>query len=274
MSKKTISLTLFLTCLSFFLYSQDNHFAGGARSGGMSDASVTIQDSWAIFNNPAALAGLEHKSLGVFYENRFLIQATGRGALLYTSPLGNGNIGVGISHFGFQLFQSNKIGLAYAMQLFNSVSMGIQADYISAFQSDIYGNLHALTFDIGLLATPTEEFAIGFHAFNPLNLSYFDDNVHKMPIIFKLGFSYLFNNQLLLALETGKAINGFIPIFKMGIEYNIMDSFALRTGFSANNGIEYSFGLGYMMEQLNFDLAFAYHQILGNTPKVSLNYVF
>ncbi len=274
MIKNVLLSSIFIIIAPIILCSQDNHFVGGARSGGMADASVTLRDSWAVFNNPAALSGIEGKEFGLFYENKFMIPATGRGALLYTSPLGGGNFGVGISHFGFELFQSNVIGLAYALQLFNTVSMGVKADYVSAFQSDIYGNLNALTFDVGILATPTDEFAIGFHVFNPLNLSYFDDNVHKMPVIFKLGFSYLFNDQLLFALETGKAINGFIPVFKMGMEYNIMNSFALRAGFCANNGIEYSFGLGYMMEHINFDLAFAYHQILGNTPKVSLNYVF
>jgi hypothetical protein len=42
--------------------------------------------------------------------------------------------------------------------------------------------------------------------------------------------------------------------------------------------VEYSFGLGYKQHFgnnfLGFDLAYAYHEVLGSTPKLSVNYAF
>lgn len=267
-------LAVCLMCFSGLkLTGQEDFNYAGARSGGMANASVTFSDMWAVFNNPAGLAGLEYQSIGVFYENRFLMPETGYGSLLYTAPLGGGNLGVSASYFGYSLFSSNKIGLAYAQKLFSNVSMGVQIDYLSHFQTDYYGNLHALTFDIGILSKPTDNFAIGFHVFNPLNLSYFSDNTFKMPVVLKFGLSYLFSKELLLALETGKSINGEVPLIKLGLEYLMTESFALRTGFSGKP-FDYSFGMGYNSGDIQIDIAYTYHQILGSTPKVSVNYVF
>jgi hypothetical protein len=94
-----------------------------------------------------------------------------------------------------------------------------------------------------------------------------------MPVTMKLGLSYLFSDALLLAVETGKSINGYTSIFKAGIEYNLRKHFSFRVGISMLP-IEYSAGLGYKVAGATFDLAFAYHQILGLSPKISVQYEF
>ncbi len=271
--KKFIIVLLFIFAISICAFSQINESVAGARAGGMADASVTLQDTWSVFNNPAGLTGMESSNIGVFYENRFGLKETGYGAMAFATPLGAGSLGLGITHFGYSLFQTSNLGLAYAQQLFGSFSMGVKINYLSILQSDYYDNLNAFTFDIGILSKPTDEFSIAFHVFNPLNLSYTTDINEKLPVIYKLGFSYLFSSNLLIAIETGKATNGEIPIFKAGLEYIINEEFVLRTGFSTHP-VEYSFGAGYIMSHFRFDIAYAYHQILGSIPKVSLNYAF
>ena len=151
--------------------------------------------------------------------------------------------------------------------------MGILIDYFSIRQGGVYGSLNAINFELGLLSRPNENFAIGAHVFNPLNFSYFEDSDLRMPIAFKLGFSYLFSKSLLIAVETAKAINGYMPILRTGIEYSINNQFALRTGVAVAP-VEYTFGMGYNSGSVIFDLAFAYHEILGSTPKLSISYAF
>ncbi len=271
MKKLLILNFLVLLCLSVLSQSEIN-FAG-ARVAGMGNAGVSLSDNWAVFNNPAAMTGVENPIAGVFYENRFLLKETGYAALSFVSPLPMGNIGVGISHFGYSLFQSSKISVGYAHKLFKSVSMGVNLDYIALHQSANYGNLNALNFELGLLAKPNENFSIGAHVFNPINLSYFENSDYKMPIVIKLGFSYLFNKYLLFAVETGQAVNGHTPILRTGVEYLINEQFIMRTGVSIKP-VEYTFGFGYHSKIILFDIAYAYHEVLGSTPKISLAYEF
>lgn len=273
--RKKLTLLLIFICCNFVLLSQVHDINAGARSSGMANASVTLQDVWSVFNNPAGLAGVENTTLGLFYENRFGLKETGYGSVAFSSPFAGGSFGFGFSNFGYSLFQTNKFGIAYAQQLFSSVAMGVQIDYFSILQSEYYGNLHALTFDIGILAKPTDEFSIGFHAFNPLNLSYLSDlDGEKLPVILKLGLSYLFSKNLLIAIETSKALNAQVPVAILGFEYNFNRNLVLRTGVVFEDPIEYSFGLGYLFSNVQFDLGFHYHRILGASPNVSFNYAF
>jgi len=167
---KIILTTLLILLLSLPIFSQSELTFAGARSAGMGCAGVTLADNWAVFNNPAAMTGVENPMAGVFYENRFLLKETGYGALAFTSPLLGGNIGLGISHFGYSLFQSDKFSFGYAQQLFKTISMGVNIDYISMRQSGLYGNLNAINFELGLFAKPNDNFSIGAHIFNPMNI--------------------------------------------------------------------------------------------------------
>lgn len=275
---KRILLIIVFVVSCFAGYTQSMSYVAGARAAGMANAGITNQDTWAVFNNPAAYGWLNNKAIGIFYENRFLMKETGYGAMAFSSPLFGGNIGFGFSHFGYSLFQSDKIALGFSQQLFKGFSMGLQVNYFSVRQSDFYGNLNSVTFEAGILSKPNENFSIGAYIFNPLNLSYFENSDLKMPVAVRLGLSYLFSKSLLLSIETGKAINGYTPVFKTGFEYLLNDQFAFRAGI-AIAPVEYSFGLGYNnsfgnKNKLGFDLAFAYHEVLGSTPKLSINYEF
>lgn len=250
----------------------------GARAAGMAQASLANQDAWAVFNNPAAYGSLTNVNFGLYYENRFLLKETGYAALTVTTPLFAGNIGFGVSHFGYRYFQSDRFSLGYAQTLFRFLALGVNIDYYSIRQAEDYGNYNALTFDVGILARPTDKLFIGSYIGNPLNISSFEDKDLKLPVSLRLGVAYLFSDALLLSLETGKTINGHSPLLCCGIEYTIRKQFALRAGIAAKP-VEYSCGFGYnktfgKRHNLKCDLAFAYHQILGSSPKISINYAF
>lgn len=251
----------------------DTYNAGG-RSAGMGNTSLTLQDTWAVFNNPAATCRLKNISTSIYYENRFLLKQTGYGALAFQMPLHkSGNIGVGLSHYGYKHFQFNRYTISYSQLLFSNFSMGINIDYLNMVQSAEYGNANGLTFELGIFAQPVKNFSIGVYAFNPVSISFFESSDLKMPTTLRLGLSYLFSDALLIAVESGKTINGYSPIFKAGIEYSMKKHFAFRAGISLMP-VEYSFGVSYKVAGASFDLAGAYHQILGISPKLSVGYEF
>ncbi len=77
--------------------------------------------------------------------------------------------------------------------------------------------------------------------------------------------------KLLLA-EAEKNID-FSARFKAGAEYKIADALHLRGGV-ATNPAQYFMGAGINLKDLKIDFAASYHQVLGVTPAISLNYLF
>ena len=64
------------------------------------------------------------------------------------------------------------------------------------------------------------------------------------------------------------------PIIKGGIEYLLHPSLAIRLGASTNPSL-ISFGIGYRLSSnFKIDVASSYHQNLGFTPGLSIQYAF
>lgn len=274
MKLKSVILSILAFAISSAAVAQIETNNAGARSAGMANTSLTIRDTWAVFNNPAATCRLQHISAGIYYENRFLLKQTGFGALAFQMPLHkSGNLTVGVSHYGYKLYQYSRAVIGYSQQLFANLYMGLNLNYIHLSQAEYYGRANGMTFELGIYSQPVKNFSLGVYVFNPVNISFFENSDLKMPVAMKFGLSYLFSDALLLAVETGKTINGYTPIFKGGIEYNLRKHFSFRAGISMVP-IEYSFGLGYKVAGATIDLAFAYHQILGLSPKISVQYEF
>jgi hypothetical protein len=269
MKRITLSFLSIFFLVSTILAGNENTTIGG-RASAMGGAAVTLSDFWAINNNQAGLAELKKMKLGFYFENRFLSKELSYKALAFALPTKSGVFGVNYSHFGYSLYSEQKVGLAYAKSFGKRFSAGLQLDYLGTSIADNYGNKSAFTFELGVLAKLTNNVTIGVHLFNPVNAKFNDYNNEKIPSVFKLGFSYLFSEKLLFAIETEKNIN-YNPIFKAGIDYKIISFAYLRLGISNNPTIS-TFGFGVDYKQFTIDFSSSVHQIMGYSPQFSLIY--
>lgn len=264
---------LLIVILPILTYADGEHPSVGARSAGMAGISLINNDVWAVFNNQASMSGIDATTVALYYENRFLLKQTGFGALAFTTPMLGGNIGISVSHFGYQLYNENTFGIAYALELFKNVSMGIKMDYQYLQQAYDYGNRNALTFEIGVLAKPTEELKFGIHAYNPLQLSYIGYDDEYLPVCLAVGAGYTFSKKLTISAEAEKILQVNPIIFRLGLEYKSAKGLALRTGITTYP-VRASFGLGFIHNHLTANIAYSWHQVLGSTPHISLAYAF
>lgn len=268
--KKSISVFI-LSMMAVWSFAQSNTHFGG-RSAGMAHASVTLSDVWSSHHNQAGLAWLEIPSVGVYYQNKFTVSQLSNLGLAYAHPLKKGTIGVQWSNFGYSLYQENKIGLAYALQLSDKLSGGIQLDYLSTRLGGIYGSKSALAAEVGLLAKLTSKLSIGAHIYNPTRTKLNDYNNEAIATIMRLGIDYRFSEKVLLVVETEKDVD-HIAMLKTGIEYKANDNFFFRGGIATGPTLG-SFGFGLNMEQYKLDIAASYHQTLGFSPELSFVYQF
>ena len=263
--------------LLFFLLGLNLHSAGieyyraGARPLALSDAYVSVSDIWSSFYNQAGIAGIDRLDAGIFYESPFLLKELSNMAGSILLPTKTGNFALSFTQFGKKSYKEKKLGLAFGKQLGKKLKAGIQFDYFSMTLPENDRAFGFTTFEGGVIFTPIREFTLGAHAFNPVNAGIrYEEGMEKIPVRFCLGGNYILNDILLFCLEGEK--EGNYPVcLKTGFEYQPVREFAVRFGFSGKP-YRLTAGMGYKTGRLSADLGFSYHNSLGVTPSVSLQY--
>ncbi len=241
---------------------------GGARGIAMGNASATFTDINAAFSNQSGLAFLTEANFSAYTEQRFLTGAVNSFNVAAANPFKNiGTFGLNINYFGFQEYNEQKIGLAYARQLSANFAIGAQFDYLST-RIPSYGQANSFTAELGFLYKMSKTVHLGAHAYNFVRAGL--PNGDKLPSIYKIGLAYLPSDKVQINSELEKNINNPLN-FKLGIEYRPSSQFIVRTGFNTAP-FRMSGGLGLQHQGLTIDAGVNYHQILGFSPALSLSY--
>jgi hypothetical protein len=273
--KSAFSKVIFCVISSLFLFgnielSAQNSITlhAGARGLAMGNASVAFQDINSIFSNQAGLVNLTNPSFILFSEQRFALQEIRSIAAGAVYPTKSGVFGLSINYYGFEEYNEQKIGLAYSRKLAEKLSFGAQVNYLN-YRIPEYGNKGFLSFEVGLQIQILKELTIAAHLVNPIGQEIVENE--NLPTVFKIGGAYQPSKKVIISLEVEKDID-FKTRIKGGIEYQLIDAFALRVGF-ADNPNSFNFGVGYKLkEKLNIDIGVNYHQVLGFSPGLGLVY--
>jgi hypothetical protein len=265
-------LVLFLVLLfSGSVFSQSLKESYGSRAAGMGTAAVMLTDVWSVFNNQAALTDLKSVTAGISVSNKFLLKELSVKSVGLAIPIKLGTLGAKVSSFGYNVYQESFYGLAYGIKLSNKFSMGVGLNYESVnINAEGYSRKSGVTGEVSLLAKISDKVQVASHIYNPTRTQLFEYNDERIPTIFNLGASYLFDQKARFVCEVEKDID-FKPIFKGGVEYLPTENIYLRFGAS-NQPALYSFGFGFKAKQLNIDIASSYHNVLGFSPQVSIIY--
>ncbi len=262
-------LTGLLILLGFLKLAASENYPAGARALALSNAFVSVSDTWSTFHNQAGLAGLSNISAGFFYESRFMTDELSLTAVSMAIPLKAGTFGLSFSQFGKGAYKEQRAGLAFAKELTKHLSAAVQIDYFSEHFPENSNAMGYATFEAGVIYNTGNNLFFGAHIFNPV-MNGFDtpSGFQKMPTIFKTGGHYRFPKMVLLVFEAEK-IPGQPVQLKTGIEFSPVKNVALRFGASGKP-VNLNAGIGFQKGKITTDIAFYYHGILGLTPAVSL----
>lgn len=266
------ALSLLIALLPLVLATAQNGVppVGGARAAGMGYTGATFGDINALFTNQAGLAGVDKTTATAFGEQRFLLSELGSYSFGLALPTTSGTFGLSLNYFGFEGYNEQRIGLAYGRRLFDKLSIGAQALVLNT-QIPEYGNRAAVTFELGFLATLLPELQLGVHAYSPIRVQVVESEY--LPSVLKAGLQYRPSEQIRLLAEVEKDID-YPARAKFGLEYQLADPFQLRVGV-ATQPTTVNFGLGYqIMDNMRFDIASSYHEVLGFSPAGGLVYQF
>ena len=181
-------IILYPIFFSFSLFAQNGPINPlSSRSNSIANASVAFSDINSLFNNQAGLAGLKNISFLISGQETFRNPYSDNGGGGFAIPISSGTFGLNFHYFGADDIKQNKIGLAYARKLFETLSVGIQFDMLST-QIPLNEKSNLFTFEIGLQYKLIENLLLGIHLYNPAKLEIVEGEF--LPTILRLGTTY------------------------------------------------------------------------------------
>jgi hypothetical protein len=268
-SLQKISVSVYIAFFPLALRAGDPSFIpAGAAQAGMAYVTVMKPDLWSSFHNQAALAFQQGFSCGICYDNRFGIKEMGTCTASFAAKTGRAAIGAIYSRFGYSDFNRQMAGIACALPISGNLAAGVQIDFFNEKMYGEYGDSQALTFEAGLLITPTEDLRFGIHLFNPVPNSV---RKNEMTSGIRAGAGIKLTGNLLAGAELEMTTGGGVDL-RTGFDFEIAKGFWLRGGFRTMNS-SFSFGFGYRVKTAIIDIAFATHEKLGITSSISLTFV-
>ena len=252
--------------VQFTANAQNGNYNAGGRSRGIANASLTISDAFAAYNNIAALASLKGHSLCFFssmYYNTPGLFTLGAGL---NSHILKGIASLNFYRFGDDLFNEHKVGLGYSHKI-RFISLGIQINYIQ-YNIEGYGSSGLIALEFGGIVQIFPELYFGAYIFNPTQSDPYHDQRGFLPMFLKTGLSYRPVTNLMLNIE----YQYYLYIkrsFSIGMEYVIRDKVAVRSGITLR-ALRSTFGIGFMPGKFQVNYAADIHPLLGISHEFSV----
>jgi len=262
-------LFLFLLFSPFFVKAQTGQTAGeNAFSLAIGGASIGLDGIYGMQGNQASIVEGRDLEILLSSERRFWLSDLSSVSLAAKKNFGFGSVGILVESFGLEEYKEQKLGLAYARRLNNKLSIGGQFDMLN-LNIDGYGSQTVYTFELGVYSKINKYFHASAHVFSPGQVNVTENT--DLPTVFRTGIKYLPSKKLNLMIEINKSLDENVD-FRFGVSYQIIDLLNFRVGFTTDPSL-FSFGFGVKItDQLMIEGGNSYHQLLGNTPGVSLKY--
>ncbi len=263
---RRLLLIFFITVqFSSFCYPQYNP---GAKQVALANSDAAqANDVFALFNNPAGLSQMNWSELGLYYSPApFGFSELANGFIAYNVPLSIGSAAAGAMTYGFDLYRETRVAAGFSYNYLNRFFAGAAVNYHSVSIKN-YGSAGCFYVDLGGLLYLTSCFRWGFSVHNINHASYgsYEDQV---PVILNSGASYDITEEFTLNAAVEKDIR-YNASLLVGIDYDIIKYFSLRTGFS-NEPSRFTAGIGIHYLFINLDYAVFTHNDLGLTHQAGL----
>lgn len=260
-------------CLIFILFQTTviAQISPGPRSLSMGSAGVVLKDVWSLQHNSAGIAGILRPIFALGYERHFSDQDLSTQKAVFAIPFKQHVFGLSFQRYGFSEYSEQTAGIAYSRNFSGSLALSIALKY-HQLSITKYGLVNAVSVDVGLQYQLNERLWIGTHISNPSSSRYQDLSDSTIPVSLSFGVSFEFSDKVLIISDIQKTLNATINT-KLGIEYRLINWFALRGGMSANPFKQYA-GFGLNHQRFAIDVAISSHPNLSYSPNLAFSYEF
>tara|TARA_Y100000389_G_scaffold24070_1_gene20771 strand:+ start:6523 stop:7461 length:939 start_codon:yes stop_codon:yes gene_type:complete len=259
----------------------------GARANGMGEAQIGIaNDAYATFYNPAGLSNLTTTQASFMHSSYLpnLVDDMAYDFVAFAMPQfrDKGSIGGHFTYLnlgdqistdanGAELgsFSSYMyaLNLSYSQKIDEDSSWGVNGKYFYqelAVISSLDASSSSVAFDVGYFkhnAMDNPNLTMGAVLTNVgPGVSFGDGDDDPLPTKLGFGLGYLtFEGKANLALDLNYEVNDQSMVTNLGIEYYLVEDFALRAGMINDPSGDLSYttlGLGARLDALGFDVSY------------------
>ncbi len=249
-----------------FVQAQTVHYSPVSYQIGLGAYSKNFDDAFSFTSNPAALGWLTSAAVGVFTEQKFLLEALKFYSMAAAIPLSNAGIGISARYNTAGAYKESQVGLSYGKSL-GSVSIGAQFNY-SGIQIAGYGNEAVFYFDVGTLWQLSEKLFTGIRVSNPTGARFGRNKEEKLALTCSFGLGYEVSTAVYINTEIIKEEDRS-PTILLSLYYSLDHKFFLRAGIATATTSPW-LGAGLAWKKMRVDITSSYHPQLGISPGISL----
>ncbi len=252
-----------------FAFCQGVFNPAGADVWGIGGITTTGRQNHAGMQNPALLSSNDNWGVALNADQRYGTKENNTAAFTAYQKWKGFTASANILHYGYELFNQQRLGLAFSRKLSESFALGIGLDYVATNISE-YGNSGKVVPSLGIVYQPTKPLQLGFYFFNPALQTYANNIDQIMPAFARMGLKYEFSSKVITQLEIQQTLEQ-PAIVRGGIRYFPHEKFYLSMG-ATSNPAQYTFGTGLKLPYLRIDFAAVIHEVLGFSPQIGLAY--
>lgn len=237
----------------------------GTRYKSLANQTTALTDIWSINSNPAGSPRSATIVFATLKEYNFISTDIKNEALAISFPLKKLRVSFSAFRYGNAHFKQANFASSFALN-FKSFSLGLGTQ-VQQIRVPLIETEQIINLSVGTQIPINSQWVIG------LGLSSFDLS-NKAPLLestLNFGLGYAPTKQILVSTSLCKLRNSSNLSGGVGLEYKIIDPFALRLGFQSNPSLR-SLGFEYTYKNWKFLSAVSNHPSLGNKIQIELNY--
>jgi hypothetical protein len=234
----------------------------------MARAGIHLKGIESIYANAAGLTDLTSWGADISAGQLYGLDELSIVSLAVAKSTKYGTFGIMAGQAGYDVFNEQKIGIAYARKLGSMVSIGGMIDAFK-INAQTIGSFNAMTFELGGQVKINKTVSINTSVFSPLQAKYTENT--GIGSRFKLGFMYSPTQKVSIVFEADKPEFADMQIIG-GVSYKAHPTININLGA---NPIINSYGIGISWQWQNkvkIGTSALIHQTLGTSPAISINY--
>lgn len=238
----------------------------------MASIRTLDQSAWAILNNASLLAFEENISLAASYQMRFNLEELSSRSLSGIIPTKLGVFSGLVLQNGYNKSLYTRYGLSYSRSFGHSTSAFFQYNYMT-HHIEATDRSQGSFSSLGLYHKISQAVQLGLFIQNPEQAKIkYQENSYPLPTLYNVGIAWVNGQSVRIIAEVEKELN-YRPVYKAAIQFAFKNRLFIRSGIKGQP-VEFSFGGGFLVSNLNIDVGFLYHQNLGLSSGIGLSYSF
>lgn len=239
----------------------------------MGQATTAQSHHFSISSNIAGIAAIRQSAVMTSYDSHYGFEGLNTFAIAAVLPI-RGDLagGIAIQRFGDKLYNDLSISLGTAHQI-DWMKVGVKMNYaqVAVDAPSLSISQKAFVVEVGGIARLSSKLAFGVHFYNLTQSKFNGKSRERLPTVLKAGLSYTPTKSLEINIDAVKDTDYSIGI-RAGLEYQPIEHFFLRTGFSSHPTTSSHFGTGFAARKFKVDYAMHTQVSLGWSHHLGIAY--